>query len=170
MTISVAGFDDCICSGRRRPHRLCDGELAFEEKGKKIRLSLRSEEEGVAIVLDGCVFDDDETKCDGLFLWKRGTSKKCAILVELKGAHDIERAFEQIAHVRSNRPEYREIKEAFKSGPGTSTVAEKAVIVSNGMLTKPQWVRFENQYKFRVLPVLDSDATTRVTDVREQCC
>jgi len=168
MTISVAGFQHCVCRGRGRPHTLCDGELTFEENGKKIRLSLRSGEEAVAIVLDGCVFRDNDTKCDGLFLWKKGTSKKCAILVELKGT-DLERAFEQIAYVRSNRPEYREIFDAFKSDQGASTVVEKAVIVSNGTLTKPQWVKLENQYGFRVLLVLDSDATTPVTDARELC-
>ena len=170
MTISVAGFDRCVCSGRRHPHRLCDGELAFEEKGKKIRLSPKSEEDGVAIVLDGCVFDDDETKCDGLFLWKRATSKKCAILVELKGAHDIEHAFEQIAYVRGNRPEYRKIVDAFRSDPGTSTVLEKAVIVSNGMIGGRKLEKYEEQYGIRVRAVLDSDATTRMTDVRDMCC
>lgn len=168
MTISVAGYERCVCCGRRRPHCLCDGELAFEENGKKIRLTLRSDEEGVALVLDGCVFRDDEPKCDGLFLWKKGTSKKYAILVELKVV-DIEQAFKQIAYVRSNRLEYRQIVETFMSDVGTSTVVEKAVIVSNGTLTKPQWVKFENQFGFRVLPVLDSDATTRVTDARELC-
>ncbi|TNJ40463.1 hypothetical protein FGF66_01235 [Chlorobaculum thiosulfatiphilum] len=167
--MSVAGYERCVCKERVVPHCLCDGKLAFQENGKKIRLTLKSEEEGVALVLDGCVFRDKKTtKCEGLFLWKKGSSKKCVILVELKGT-DIEHAFKQIAYVRGNRPEYRQIVEAFKSYPGTSTVLEKAVIVSNGALTKPQWVKLENQYGFRVVPVLDSDATTRVTDARELC-
>jgi hypothetical protein len=145
--------------------------LAFEENGKKIRLSSKSGEEGVAIVLDGCVFrDSDSAKCDGLFLWKRASSKKCAILVELKGVHHIEHAFGQIAYVRGNRPEYRKIVDAFKSDPGTSTVLEKAVIVSNGMIGGRELEKYEKQYGIRVRAVLDSDATTRMTDVRDMCC
>lgn len=169
MTISGSPYDDCVCKKRAEPHPLCDGVLAFQEKGKKIKLTLRRGEEAVALVLDGCVFRDSEVKCDGLFLWKRGTSKKCAILVELKGAHGIENAFEQIAFVRSQRPEYSLIRKVFASGDGTSAVAEKAVIVSNGTMTRPQWVRFEEQYGFRVLLLLDSDARTPVTDVRDLC-
>jgi hypothetical protein len=170
MTISVAGFDDCICRGRWRPHRLCDGKLAFEEKGKKIRLTCKRGEEAVAIVLDGGVFTDKkDSRCEGLFLWKKATSKKCAILVELKGT-DIETAFKQIAYVRGYRPEYRQIVEAFRSDIGTATVLEKAVIVSNGMIGATKLETYEKQNGIRVRVVLDSDATTRVTDARELCC
>jgi hypothetical protein len=131
-------------------------------------LSLRSGEEGGALVLDGCVFDDDDPKCDGLFLWKKGTSKKCAILVELKGT-DIEHAFEQITYVWDNRPEYRKIVEAFMSDTGTSTVLEKAVIVSNGMIGGRQWQKLQHDFGISVWRVLDVDATKKVQDLREFC-
>lgn len=131
-------------------------------------MSLRSGEEGGALVLDGCVFDDDDPKCDGLFLWKKGTSKKCAILVELKGT-DIEHAFEQITYVWDNRPEYRKIVEAFMSDTGTSTVLEKAVIVSNGMIGGRQWQKLQHDFGISVWRVLDVDATKKVQDLREFC-
>ena len=42
--IDLDGFTSCVCSGRAVPNKLCDGELAFEEKGKKVTLSLRIDE------------------------------------------------------------------------------------------------------------------------------
>lgn len=168
MTISVASYAHCVCRRRGVPHPLCDDELAFEENGKKIRLTLRSDEEGVALVLDGCVFRDDEPKCDGLFLWKKGRSKKCAILVELKGT-DIERAFEQIMYVRSNRPEYQEIRNAFADDEGSVRVLEKALIVSNSMMGNRDWQKIQERYGISVWRVLDVDATKKVEDVRRFC-
>jgi len=169
MTIPIAPYEKCVCKKMGNTFSLCDRELTFIEKGKKIRLIPRKDEEAIALVLDGCVFEDNEPKCDGLFLWK-GRSRKCAILVELKGAHHIDWAFEQIAYVRQKRPEYRNLIEAFKTSEGPGMVIQKAVIVSNGMKDTNAWEKLENQHGFRACAVLQCEATTPVRDVREFCC
>ena len=169
MTIPVAPYERCVCKKMGNTFSLCDKELTFAEKGKKIRLIPRKDEEAITMVLDGCVFEDNKPKCDGLFLWK-GKSRKCAILVELKGAHDIERAFEQIAYVRQQRQEYRDLIEAFKTSERPCMVIEKTVIVSNGMKDINTWEKLENQHGFRASAVLQCEATTPVRDVREFCC
>lgn len=168
MTIPVLPFADCVCKKMRNTHSLCGAELTFAEQGKKIRLSTRRDEEAVALVLDGCVFTDKDPKCDGLFLWK-GNTKKCALLVELKGAHTIRRAFEQIDFVRRHREEYRTLVENFRSCEGPGMVIEKAVIVSNGMKNTIAWEKLENEYGFRASAVLQCEATSTISDVREFC-
>ena len=116
-------------------------------------------------MLDGCVFTDNATKCDAMYLFK-GHSKKVAALVELKGASDIAHAFTQLAYTRKHRPEYQRLKETLdNSGSGTSM--EKAFIVSNGMLSKPERERLENQHGIRVNEILYSEPSSKVPDVRE---
>lgn len=137
----------------------------LEEEGKKVRLTLRTGEEAKALVLDGCVFTDNATKCDAMYLFK-GHSKKVAALVELKGASDIAHAFTQLAYTRKHHPEYQRLKETLdNSGSGTSM--EKAFIVSNGMLSKPERERLENQHGIRVNEILYSEPSSKVPDVRE---
>ncbi len=163
--INVAPFEHCLCQKMGNTLDLCDAVLTFCEKGKKVKLEIRQNEEAKALVLDGCVFQDNELKCDGLFLFRSG-NKKFAVLVELKGAHDIPHAFEQIAHVKRCRTEYREMVERFQSD-GVGQLVEKAFIVSNGMLSKPERESLENQHGIRVREVLHCEATTPVPDLRQ---
>jgi len=146
-------------------HGLCGGELAFEESGKRVQLSLKPGEQAKAIVLDGCVFKDNDLRCDGLFLW-RGRTKKAAILIELKGARDIPHAFKQLAYVRKYRPEYRQLIAGLADEPG-GRIAEKAMVVSNGLLNKPDHERLEREHGIRVTAIHHSKPSTPVPNVRD---
>jgi len=146
-------------------HSLCDGELSFAENGKKVRLTLkRSDEEAKALVLDGCLFNDQSLKCDGLFLY-RNRHTQAALLIELKGSADIPHAVEQLAYVRQHRPAYRRLVERMNAD-GVGRVMEKAFIVSNGRISKPALERLERHHGIRVTAVLHSEATTPVPELR----
>ena len=159
-------FERCVCLRRAKPCNLCEDRLTFSENGKKVRLSLRSCEDAKAIVLDGCVFEDEELKCDGLFLYRSAANRKIACLVELKGAGDIPHAFKQLAHVKHNRSHYRDIIETFRAdGPGR--VHEKAVIITNGSLSKTKRERLEIDHNIRVAEIIHSEASSKIPDLRE---
>lgn len=163
--IDVAPYEHCVCRGMGNRLALCDGALIFSEQGKKVRLAVKSGEEAKALVLDGCVFMDNKLKCDGLFLY-RGATKKVAMLVELKGASEIPHAFKQLAYVRRSRPEYRQLIDQF-AADGAGQVIEKAIIVSNGILNKPEHEALEKQYNIRVAAILHSEATSPMPDARQ---
>lgn len=163
--IDTTPFCDCECKRMGNVHALCQSELTIEEQGKKVSLSLRADEEAKVLVLDGCVFADNNTKCDALYLFK-SHRRKIAALVELKGARDIPHAFEQLAYTQKRRPEYAKLKNQLdQSGPGT--LIEKAFIVTNNMLTKPERERLENHLQIRVSEVLHSEPSGKVPDLRD---
>jgi hypothetical protein len=162
--IDVFPYEECVCLKMNNTHELCEARLTFSEQGKKIKLSIRNDEEAKALVLDGCVFKDDLPKCDGMFLWRCG-NKKFAILVELKGAHHIPHAFGQLSYVKNSRKEYRKLVELFrKNGPGQ--LYEKAFIISNGMLDKPSLEHLENKFAIRVNALVHCEATSPIPDLR----
>ena len=39
--IDVMPYDECVCRRMGNAHGLCEAELTFSEKGKKVRLSIR---------------------------------------------------------------------------------------------------------------------------------
>lgn len=163
--IDTNPFSHCECRRMGNPHALCKSELTLEEQGKKVCLSLHGGEEAKVLVLDGCVFTDNNTKCDALYLYK-SRNRKIAALVELKGAGDIPHAFEQLAYTKRQRPEYAQLKNQLdQSGPGT--LFEKSFIVTNGMLSKPEIERLENQHQIRVSAVLHSEPGKKIPDLRE---
>lgn len=163
--MNIAPYEDCACGRMANTHSLCAGELVFREAGKQVRLDPRRDERAIAVVLDGCVFQDDRLKCDGLFLW-RGRNKKAAVLVELKGAHHIAHAFEQLAYVQRERSEYHKLLATLEALPG-GVSQQVAIIVSNGMLTRPEHERLENTYGIRVRAVVHCEPTSTIPDVRE---
>lgn len=163
--IDTSPYQHCECLRMGNRHSVCQSELSLEEQGKKVTLSPRRGEEAKAIVLDGCVFTDNDTKCDALYLFK-GTGKKVAALVELKGAGDIVHAYEQLAYTRKHREEYQHLKQKLEQS-GAGQVKEMAFIVTNGMLSKPTREKLENEHGIRVSEVLKSEATSRVPDLRE---
>lgn len=127
---------------------VCQSALSLEEQGKKVTLSLRTNEEAKALVLDGCVFTDNHTKCDALYLFK-ASNRKVAALIKLKSAGDIPHAFKQLDQV----------------GPGL--LLEKAFIVTNGMLSKPERERLENQHGIRITEILQSEPSRKVPNLRD---
>uniref|UniRef100_UPI004048DEC5 hypothetical protein n=1 Tax=Roseivirga sp. TaxID=1964215 RepID=UPI004048DEC5 len=57
--IDTSPYQHCECLRMVNCHDVCQGELTLEEKGKKVTLSVRANEEAKAVVLDGCVFKDN---------------------------------------------------------------------------------------------------------------
>lgn len=162
--IDTSPFQRCECRRMGNKHPVCRSELSLEEQGKKVTLSLRANEEAKALVLDGCVFQDSNIKCDALYLFK-SHNRKVAALVELKGAGDIPHAFEQLAYTRSQRQEYHQLRQQLDdSAPGQ--LIEKAFIVTNGMLPKPEREKLENHHGIRVNEVLHSEPSKKVPDLR----
>lgn len=134
------------------------------EQGKSVRMRRHAGERLTTYVLDGCVFTDGRLACDGLFLLE-AERRKWAVLVELKGAHHIDHAFRQLAFVRHERAEYRDILETHESEARLDWI-EKAFIVSNGMISKPRQEALEREYRIRVSAVLQAEATTPIPDLR----
>jgi len=163
--IDTTPYQHCECMRMGNQFAVCKSELSLEEKGKKVTLTPRRGEEAKAIVLDGCVFTDNNIKCDALYLFN-GNGKKVAALVELKGAGDIRHAFEQLAYTRKHRPEYQVLKSGLdKSAQGQ--ILEKAFIVTNGMLPKPEREKLENAHGIRISAVLQSEASSKIPDLRD---
>jgi hypothetical protein len=140
-------------------------ECTVRESGKAVRLKPSSGESVKAVILDGCVMRDNDTKCDALFLYDRG-NRKYSFLVELKGAGDLQKAFEQLGYTLHHRLEYRRIVDIFDASPGGKT-NEKCVIVSNGQIAKPAQERLENEYGVRVRKILYCEGNSRIPDLRE---
>jgi hypothetical protein len=162
--IDLDRFEKCVCRRRGVPNDLCESNLSFEEKGKKVRLSVRTGEEGKALAIDQCVCTDNrQMKCDGMFLYRRG-NRHWMIMVELKGG-DIEHAFEQLAYMRYNRDEYGEIEQLFMTGE-TGLLCHLAYIVSNFKISSVAQQKLEASYNIRIKGILHSEATTPIPDVR----
>jgi len=128
-----------------------------------VRLVPRAGEEVRVLVLDGCVIKDHDSRCDGLFLYRKNI--KYSFLVKIKGAGDIPKAFQQLSHTK-NRQEYREILRRFRE-LDNRRVIEKFALVSNWMLPKPMLEKLENQYGIRVKKNLHSEATRPIPDLKE---
>ncbi|GAA5171544.1 MULTISPECIES: hypothetical protein [Halomonadaceae] len=165
--MNLGKYQDCVCRRMGNTQALCRGELTLGEQGKRIRLTPKAGEQAVAVVLDGCVLRDNQPKCDGLFLWQ-GNQSNAAVLVELKGAGDIPHAFEQLAYVKRQRPEYRALVKSLRAEAGAGRrVLEKAVVITNGMLSKPDQERLEDHYGIRVMAVLHCEASSPIPELRD---
>lgn len=162
--INLGKYQSCVCRGRANPNDLCDGKLTFEEKGKKVTLEPRAGEQAVAVVIDGCVCDDNASKCDGMFLYKR-SNKRWIILVELKGG-DLEHAFEQLAFMKNQRQEYKELYNLF-SEENKYSLHEKSFIVSNHIIQRTEHQKLENSNRIRVAKILHSAATKPIPNLRD---
>ncbi len=99
--IDLGRFEECVCRRRGVPNVLCEDNLTLEEKGIKVRLTLRSGEEAKALVIDQCVCKDEGLKRDGMFLYRR-KNRRWMILAELKGSN-IEHAVKQLAFMKLNK-------------------------------------------------------------------
>ena len=161
--IDTGRFQSCVCIGRNNPNNLCEAPLTFQEKGVKVTLSLRNNEEAQAIVLDGCVCIDNKKKCDGLFLFKRSNNRKI-ILVELKGTH-LDDAFEQIS-LTKQRAEYQELVQLFSEN-GNHRVSPSAFIISSTIFKRHEIAALENQHNIRV-KVLYCGPTSKIPDIRPE--
>lgn len=163
--IDLGEKDCCKCQQFNNSNKMCVNQYTITENGKTVKLVPGKKEQSQAIILDKCIICDNEPKCDALFLYKSRRSKY-SFLVELKGSTDIEKAFYQLSYTRDNRLEYGELIKKF-SGIDGIKIVEKFVIVSNGMLSKPQLEKLENEYRIRVKKILYCEASTPVPDLKE---
>lgn len=162
--MNLQPYGHCVCQRMSSMNTsLCDGQFTFSEQGKKVKMVPRDSEDVAAVVLDGCVFTDDQLKCDGLFLFC-GRNKGAAILVELKGG-DIERAFQQLSHVRRQRPQYQNFVNNL-AGRCKGAISEIAFIVSNKLCSLPVKEKLEDHYGIRVKEILHSEASSKIHDLR----
>jgi hypothetical protein len=162
--IDIGRFESCVCTRRGEPDEMCSGPFSFEENGKKVRLQPKGrDEETKAVVLDQCVFRDNNPKCDGMFLFRR-QHRYWMILVELKGTN-IEHAAGQLAATKHYRPEYQEIKGLINAN-ASGQLTELAFIISSAMPSRTVIRRLEDQNNIRIKGILHSTATTPIPDLR----
>jgi hypothetical protein len=164
VMIELKDFETCVCKSKGAPNSLCENKLTFEEKGKKVKLSIKANEEAKALAIDQCVCKDNLLKCDGLFLYRR-KNNHWMIMVELKG-RDIVHAFEQLAYMKHHRPVYKEIEHLFMpENPGQ--LHHEAFIVSNFKITTVEQQKLEQRHGIRVKSILHSEATKPIPDIRK---
>lgn len=165
--IDLVDKNKCICLDYNSIPKECVNRYTISEKGKSVKLQTKNSDEDVCvIILDQCMITDNNTKCDAIFLYKKGNSKKISFLVELKGAGDIEKAFEQLSYTKLNRLEYKNIIEKFVEINNTK-LEEKFVVVSNGMISKSDHEKLEKAYNIRIKTILYSEAISPIPDLKE---
>lgn len=86
--IDLGDKSHCICQRFHNAQAMCVNEHTIREKGKSVKLTPAIGEQAMAIIMDGCMIQDNEPKCDALFLYQ-GTTKKYSFLVEIKGKTEI---------------------------------------------------------------------------------
>lgn len=138
----------CICLENKSPCNLCCGDLCFLDAGIRVVLRPKKNEIAVAVALDGCVFKDNQKKCDGMFVLSR-SDRIDILLVELKGSH-LADAYEQIAYVLNHRKEYNDIISHLASlNTVNRPVRQSSVIVSTGWINPRDKQKLENAWGVR---------------------
>jgi len=164
--LDLGEWNACVCPRMGRGPRPCQNQYMVQEQGKAVKLEPKSSETVLAIVLDACVMQDNTTKCDALFVYRRPNGK-WAFLVELKGAGEMEKAFDQLSQTR-RRSEYNWIVQQF-ANLDPRRVKEQFVVVSNGIMGKAERERLEEKYGLRVHMILHREPTRPVPDLRSEC-
>ena len=165
----------CVCSKIHDSPRICWEDDGFQEKDKQVKLRARSGETVKAVVVDGCLLTDGQTKkCDGLFILidkkeKNRRQKIYIVLVELKGTH-IDDAFDQFESVKQC-PEYREIIEHFAKEINSSkpvTLIERFFIVTSTKMPPRDWQdKLERSCGIKVNIRASAQAKAKALDLRK---
>lgn len=165
----------CVCSKIHDSPRICWEDDGFQEKDNQVKLRARSGETVKAVVVDGCLLTDEQTKkCDGLFILidkkeKNKRKKIYIVLVELKGTN-IDVAFDQLASVK-RCTEYQEIIEHFaKEINGSKPVRpiERFFIVTSAkMPPRLRQEKFERSYEIKVNIRTSARTKAKALDLRE---
>jgi hypothetical protein len=138
----------CICLGNKSPCDLCCGDLCFLDAGIHVVFRPKKNETAVAVALDGCVFKDNQKKCDGMFVLSR-SDRIDILLVELKGS-DLADAYEQIAYVLNHRKEYNDVVSRLANlTPVKRPVRQSSVIVSTGLIKRNAQQKLEKAWGIR---------------------
>jgi len=162
MMNSCIEKEKCICQKYNSIPKECIDKLEIRDSDKSVKLSLKTNEEAIALILDNCLITTKK-RCDALFLLKG--SKNFSFLIELKGFGEIEKAFEQLAFTKQ-RDEYKKIIECFENLYGKK-VYKKCFIVTNGKLDNSEKEKFENHYNVRVAQILTNEATKPIPDLKD---
>ena len=100
----------------------------------------------------------------GFFSFRKN-NKTYILLIELKGAHHIEDAFEQFASVEYEHQEYerlcRHIRENTKG-----QVIEKCFVITNGVIENAVKAKLEKSWRIKVR-IVTQQKTKRTADLRE---
>lgn len=165
----------CVCSKIRNSPRICWEDDGFQEKDKQVKLRARSGETVKAVVVDGYLLTDEQTKkCDGLFVLigkkeKNRRQKIYIVLVELKGTH-IDDAFDQFASVK-HCPEYQKIVEHFAKEINSSKPVrpiERSFIVTSAKMPPRLWQeKLERSYGIRVDIRMSARTKAKALDLRK---
>lgn len=68
--------------------------------------------------------------------------------------------------MKHHRAEYRQLVTGLEEET-RGRVAEKAVVVTNGLLSKPEQERLENHHGIRVMAVLHCEASSPIPEMRD---
>lgn len=166
----------CVCSKTRDSQKICWEDDGFQEKDNQVKLRARSGETVKAVVVDGCLLTDGQTKkCDGLFILiskkeKNRRQKIYIVLVELKGTH-IDDAFQQLTSVK-HCPEYQNIVEHFKktinnSKNSVKLIKRSFIVTSAKMPPRLSQEKFERSYGIRVDIRTSAQTKAKALDLRK---
>jgi hypothetical protein len=156
----------CICMANKSPCDLCCDRLCFLDEGIRVVFKPKRNEVAVAVALDGCVFRDNQKKCDGMFVLSR-TGQIYVLLVELKGSH-IDDAFEQIFYVAKHRQEYADVISGLAHlVPSKRQIMEKSFIVSTGSMNRNDQQKLENTLGIRPKIITVEKPASAAPDLRQ---
>ena len=160
-----ANLAQCICLANKLPCDLCCGDLCFLDAGIHVVFRPKKNEAAVAVALDGCVFTDNQKKCDGMFVLFR-SHQIDVLLVELKGSH-LEDAYEQIAYVVNHRQEYADFVSHLASlAPTNRRIRESSVIVSSGKINERDREKMEKAWGVKPEVITAQKPASAAPDLR----
>ena len=159
---------DCVCLSSGNPHKLCFGNNGFQEKKVQVKFSIKSNEELKSIILDGCLLTSRATQksCDGLFLFFQA-NKIYILLIELKGSHHIEDAFEQLSDVKYKSQEYANLYKHIKRNKKGSSIIEKYFVITNGYMNQSRKSKLQSIYNIKVEIVTREKRKGAAPDLRK---
>ena len=80
--IDLGSGNNCVCRKYNNTQGQCKDQYTISEQGKSVKLVPKLREQVIAIILDGCLLQDNDTKCDALFLYKRLSLKNWRISIK----------------------------------------------------------------------------------------
>ena len=155
----------CICLANKSPCDLCCDGLCFLDQGIRVTIKPKGGEKAVALALDGCIFNDNQTKCDGLYILSQ-PGQILVLLVELKATH-IDDAYNQISYVVNHRKEYSDVISHARSITGHGTVREKSFIVTTGSINKRTQQKLEKAFGIRPEVITVEKPASAAPDLRK---
>lgn len=163
----LSEFDHCLCISNQRNHSCCASRYSIDEKGKKAKLEPKSGESVWIYAFDGCICtDNQQLKCDALFVLQKRNNHINLLSVELKGT-EWEHGLEQLAYTRKENADYKRFKESIDQT--SANVNEKSVLITSASVDKAIKKKLETAQGIR-LHVFDAfRATNKPVDLQIYC-